>query len=77
MNTAQTGEGVRSKDVGDKPHRFVHPQHEAVRRCNASRLLPAMLQRVQPEVGKLFRLGMVVDCHHTALVAKFIALVHV
>jgi hypothetical protein len=44
----------------------------AVRGDDASRFLPAMLEGVQSKVGKLLRLGMGVDRHHAAFVAKFV-----
>ncbi len=44
----------------------------AVGRNDARRFLPAMLQRVQTEVGKLLRFGMGVDCDDAALITKFV-----
>src|SRR5579871_1758543 len=67
---------VFGKNVGHQPHRLVRPQRNPVRRDHPRRLLPAMLQGMQPEVGKLLRLGMVEDRHHAALVVKFIETWH-
>ena len=60
------------EDISDQAHVLVHVQSHAVRGDDAGRFLPSMLQRMQAEVGKLLRLGVGVDCHHTALFAKFV-----
>ena len=38
------------------------------------RLLPAMLQRVQPKVSELLRLRMGEDRHHAAFLTKFVGI---
>ncbi len=60
------------KDIGDQPHRLMQAKHLAVRRHNARRLLPTMLQRVQAQVGKLRRLRMAVDGHHATFFTQLI-----
>src|SRR5205807_2130447 len=44
----------------------------AVRNGNATRLLPAMLQRIQPQIGHARRFGMTVDAEHAALFAQLV-----
>ena len=63
---------VGGEDVGDQPHGLVQLQLLAVGRGDARRFLPAMLQRVQAEVGELGGLGMAVDGHHATFFAQFI-----
>ena len=60
------------KDVGDQSHGAMGAQGQAVGGDDARRFLPAMLQRMQPEVSQLFRLRVSVDRHHSAFVMEFI-----
>ena len=72
QGSPQFGQHFFQKNVGDQAHGLVHVQGHAVRSHNAGRLLAAMLQRMQAEVGKLFGFGMSVDCDYAALVVKFV-----
>ena len=63
---------VGGEDVGDQPHGLVQLKTLAVGRGDARRLLPAMLQRVQAEIGELGRFRMAVDGDYAALFAKFV-----
>ena len=55
-----------------KPMALCARESQAVGRDNPRRFLPAMLQRMQPQVSQLLRLGMGEDRHHAALVVKFV-----
>jgi len=59
--------------VGDVAHRFVDAQSRAVGRRDADALLPAVLQRVQAEVGEIGGLRMAVNAEDAAF---FFELVH-
>ena len=72
QRAAQLGQNAFLKNIGDQAHGFVHVQSHAVGGDNARRLLAAMLQSVQAEVGELLGLRMGIDGHHPAFVAKFI-----
>ncbi len=63
---------TRLKNFFDLAHRAVHVQLFAVARNDARRLLAAMLQRVQPEIGKVRRFRMAEDAKHTAFVVEVI-----
>ena len=58
--------------VGDQAHLPVRDQAFAVGGNDAARFLTAVLERVEPQVDHVGRLGMAVDPHHCALVVKFI-----
>ncbi len=58
--------------VGDQSHLPMGDQSSAVRGNDAARFLAAVLQRVQPEIDHVGRLGMAVDAHHRAFVVEFV-----
>ena len=66
------GQHVAGEDVRHMPHGLVAVDLAAVAGADAGALLPAMLQRVEAEVGQLGRFGMAVDGDHAALVVEFI-----
>ena len=73
---AQLGQSLLGEDVGHQAHSLVHVQGVAVGGDDPGRLLSAMLQRMQSEVGELFRLGMRVDGDDTTFFAKFVSSRH-
>src|SRR6266542_5747340 len=52
-SAGQLGEHVGGEDVGDEPHAPVDVERAAVRGHDPGRLLAAVLQGVQPEVGEV------------------------
>ena len=76
-NAAQRGEHFLGKDVGDQSHGAVGVEVLAVGGHDAGRLLSAMLQGVQAEIGKLLGLGVGVDGNHAAFFAEFVGRSHV
>ena len=62
--------------VGHQAHRPVGAQGLAVGRDDARRLLPAVLQRMEAEISKFFRLRVGIDRRHSALVMKFVGRKH-
>src|SRR6185503_8162338 len=68
----EPGERGAVEDVGDVAHLAGDPDLLAVRRGNPGALLPAVLQRVQPQVGHVGRLGVTEDAEDAALVLEFI-----
>ena len=54
------------------PHRLVAVDVVAVARCDAGAFLPAMLQRIKPQVGQIRRFGMPVDREDAALFVEFV-----
>jgi hypothetical protein len=70
----QRRESVLRKHVLHEAHRAVHvvPRVGALDRRDAGRLLPAVLQRVQPEVGEARGVGVAVHRKHPALVAEVV-----
>ena len=60
------------ESVGDQPHLAVGDQPLAVGGNDAARFLAAVLQRIEPEINHVGRLGMAIDAHHRALVVEFI-----
>ena len=70
----QLGQLLLGEGVLHEPHRPVRVELLAVARDDAGRLLPAVLQRVQAEVGHVGRFGMVEDAEDAALVVKVVVL---
>src|SRR5580700_5496998 len=66
-----------AKNIGNQSHRLVLAQALPIRRDNARRFLPAMLQSMQPQVGQLLGLGMRVNSNYAAFIAKFVGGQHV
>src|SRR5215213_2110493 len=58
------------EDLGDEPHGALLPEHRAVGGDDAARLLPAVLQLVEAEVGEPRGVVVPVDAEHAALVAE-------
>jgi hypothetical protein len=58
--------------VGDESHRALASQLSRVGRDDAAGFLPAMLERVESEIGEARGLRVAVDAEDAALVAKFI-----
>src|ERR1700694_1701793 len=61
---------LRSKDVRYMAHRLVAADLPIVTGCYAGALLPAMLQRIEPQVGEICGLRMPVNREYTALILK-------
>ena len=57
-------EHVAGKQIGDQAHAFVKFHPLAVGGRDARRFLPAMLQRVQAQVGKLGGFRIAIDGYH-------------
>ena len=70
----QPGEGPLVERVRDVAHLARGAEPLAVARDDAGALLPAVLEGVQPEIGEVGRLGMVVDAEDAALVAELVHL---
>ena len=70
----QLRELVLGEGVLHEPHRAVRVELLAVGRDDAGRLLPAVLQRVQPEVGHVGGFGVVEDAEDAALVVEVVVL---
>ncbi|HXX01226.1 MAG TPA: hypothetical protein VEJ00_08435, partial [Candidatus Acidoferrales bacterium] len=49
---------------------------QPIRADDARGLLPAVLQRMQAQVSELFRFGVGENRHDTALVMKFVGVMH-
>jgi hypothetical protein len=62
----ELGELVLREGVLHEAHRAVRVERLAVGRDDAARLLPAVLERVQTEVGHVGRLGMTEDAEDAA-----------
>ena len=69
----EAGECAFSKDIGHQAHAFVQVHVHAIGGGDASRLLTAMLQSVQSQVGELGRLRMAIDGKDATFVIKFVA----
>jgi hypothetical protein len=70
--TATCGQAVQPvfvEDLGDEPHRALGAE-QAVGGDDAARLLPAVLELVEPEVREARRVVVPVDAEHAALVAE-------
>src|SRR5689334_8886971 len=65
---------VRAEGVLDEPHRAMREELLAVARDDPRGLLPAMLERVQSEVGDVRGLGVAVDREDAALVVEVVVL---
>ncbi len=72
QRAAHFREHIFGEDVGDRAHGLVRVRSQAVGRDDPRRFLPAMLQRMQPQVSQFLRLRMGEDRHHAALVMKFV-----
>ena len=68
----QLRERLAVEDVVHIAHRLRDADLRAVGRGNAGALLPAVLKRVEPEVGEIRRLGMSNDSEDAALIAEFV-----
>ena len=68
----ERGERRLVEDVVDVAHLTHRTDARAVCRRDASALLPAMLQRVESEIGELRGLAVAVDAEDAALLAKLI-----
>jgi hypothetical protein len=66
----QTVETLLVEDLGDEPHGALGAEHAAVGGDDAARLLPAVLELVEAEVGEARRLRVPVDAEHAALVSE-------
>ena len=66
---------VVGEDVGDQAHALDVVKVGVVGGGDAGGLLPAMLQRVQREIGLARRVGMAVNRHHSTLFAQLVNLV--
>ena len=62
----------RVEHVGDVAHRLGDADQVPVRRGNAGALLPAVLHRVEPEVGEVRGLGVAVDAEDAAFVVELV-----
>ena len=58
------------ENAPDLPHPLLFDQAFAVARHDAGRLLPAVLEGVEPQVGQVGRLGMPEDPEKAALVVE-------
>ena len=63
----QAADDVWVEDVGDQPEAAVRDQGVAARRDDSGRLLSAVLQRIERQVGEVRRLGVAEHADHTAL----------
>ena len=72
QRSPQLRQHIFDKDIRDQAHGLVRAQVHPVRADDPRRLLPAMLQSMQPQVGELFRLGVRINRHHPALFTKFV-----
>jgi hypothetical protein len=68
----QPGERRRVEVVGDQPHGLVHLDLPGIERGDARRLLSAVLQGMDAEVGDVRRLGVPEDAEHAALVVELV-----
>ena len=68
----QRRERLLVEDVVDVAHLADRADAGAVRRRDAGALLPAMLQRVEAEIGELGGLGVAVDAEDAALLAELV-----
>ena len=69
----QLGQRVAVEDVVHIAHRLRHADLRAVGGGDAGALLPAVLQRIEPEVREIRRLGMPEDPEDAALIVEFVA----
>src|SRR5438128_1017708 len=70
----QLGKDFFSEDFSYLAHGLVHEKTLAIRRHHARRLLSAMLQLVQSQVGHGGGFTVIVYRHHPAFVLKFVGL---
>ena len=69
----QLAQYLFGKNISDQAHCFVRAQAYAVRRDNTRRLLSAVLQLVQAEIGELRRFRMVMNSDHATFVFELVA----
>jgi hypothetical protein len=72
----RAGEAVQTllrEDLGDEPHGALGAEHAPVGGDDAARLLPAVLELVEAEVGEARRLRVPVDAEHAALVSETVS----
>jgi len=75
-NATQGTEDFLGENIRDQAHRFVRMQPLAIRRDNARRFLPAVLERMQPKISELLRFRMRVNRDDAALFTKFVERQH-
>jgi hypothetical protein len=68
----QTLDHVFSERIGHQTHLAMGNQALTVGGDDTAGLLPAMLQRVQPEIDHVGRFGVAVDPHDRAFVVEFV-----
>src|SRR5205085_4878998 len=66
----QSVQTLLDEDLGDQAHRALRAQQRGVGGDDAARLLPAVLQLVEAEVGHARGLGVAVDAEDAALVVE-------
>ena len=59
-------------NVSHKPHRLFQAEMLTVRGHDPGPLLPAMLERVEPQVGQIGSLLVAIDAEHCALIVKLV-----
>ena len=72
ISPGQLGQHIFGENVGYQAHSFDVEEIGVIRGGDARRLLPAMLQRIQGEIGLPRRIGMAVDRDHSAFFAQFV-----
>jgi hypothetical protein len=60
------------ENIGDQTHLPMGNKTSAVGRNNAARFLAAMLERIEPQINHVGRLGMAVNAHDGAFFVKFV-----
>src|SRR5262245_40535698 len=68
----QTAQALGAEDVGHPAHRLLQVERAAVGGRDARRLLAAVLERVETEIGDVGGLGMVPDPEEPALVVELV-----
>ena len=63
---------IAGENIGDVSHGLVGVDLIAVRGADSGALLPAVLQRVEAEVGQFGCLGVAVDGDHATFFVKFV-----
>ena len=76
QTSPKPGQDIFDKNIGDKTHVLVDVQSHTIGGSDTRRFLPAVLQCVEAEVGKLLRFGMCVDCDYATFFAKFVGKWH-
>ena len=70
--SGQFRQHIRRENFLHQPEALVEVQFLSVGRCDARRFLPAMLQRIQSEIGEFCRFGVANDAENAAVIAKVI-----